>query len=61
MKLTGVPVQIVVADIPRPTQGTTLLLTFIEIVYDSTVCGLAQANEDVIETETRSPSVKEVL
>ena len=61
MKLTGVPVQIVVADIPRLTIGKTVLLTFIKIVFDGTVCGLAQPHEDVIVTETISPFAKEVL
>ena len=61
VKLTGIPVQIVVADIPRLTNGTTLLLTFIKISSDKSDGGFAQPNEEVIKTETLSPFAKVVL
>ena len=53
---TFVPVQIVLPGLAAMlTDGTTVAVTVIVIVFDVAVAGLAQPSDDVITTLTTSP------
>ncbi len=55
VKVTLVPVQIVVALAPMVTDGVTVEVAVIVIAFDVAVVGLAQSSDDVITTVTTSP------
>ena len=61
VKVTFVPVHIVVAEAATATEGVSGLVTVIVTGDDETVAGTAQNSVDVISQVTTSPSLKVVL
>lgn len=61
MKVTLVPVQIVVADAEILTAGTTLELTVIVMLLDVAVVGTAQLALEVITQLITSPLARDAL
>ena len=61
VKVTEVPVQMVVVGTAIRTDGVTGAVTIIAIALDVPVVGIAQAVLEVKITLTRSPFTKEVV